>query len=57
MASGAAGQPAEQPAKTPEEAGVAYAAAVKEEAGGEDLLDEDFGGDGGDVDAELLGMA
>ena len=54
----APGQPAEQPAKTPEEAGAAYAAAVvKEEGGGEDALDEDFGGDGADVDAELLGMA
>ena len=53
----APGQPAEQPAKTPEEAGAGYAAVVKEEGGGEDALDEDFGGDGADVDAELLGMA
>ena len=61
-ASGAAppktGQPAAgQLPQTPEEAGAAYAAVVKEEAGGEDALDEDFGGDGADLDAELLGMA
>ena len=53
----APGQPAEQPAKAPEDAGAAYAAVVKEEGGGEDEVDEDFGGDGADVDAELLGMA
>ena len=54
----AAGQTAEQLRQTPEEAGAAYAAVVQEEAGvQEDVLDEDFGGDGTDLDAELLGMA
>ena len=54
----AAGQPGEQPPQTPEEAGAAYAAVVQEEAaGGEELLDEDFGEDGTDADAELLGGA